>query len=542
MSRALLLGAQWKSVAALSAIPVCLFLLSLALRDLRGPYYLASNSDPDYPYLFNSLSILHQQAPILMEHPGTPVQLLGALAILARWLPSRLGSGSTTVDEAVLADPEGYLSTISVLLAILITASTFVAGIQALRMFGSLVPAMAIQLSLLLFTQVASALPKVSPEPLLIVAGLALTTALVPLVAESDNAGKNRVLLPIFVGAILGFGIATKFTFAPLLGFILMFHGWGKRVIALVASALAFVIFTLPIVSRYEFVVGWVQKLATHQGIYGSGDTGLPDASTLISNLGVLASAAAPLFVQLGLYALLLIVLSVSHLGLAAAERGTIRRLLLIGCLVLMAQIAITTKQPFGHYLLPSMVMCGLLNAAAVVLSRRVTERRRLSALGPAFAAAALVIGVVVAVGRDYDHAAAARANADTASELIRQIEAKNAVVVSYFGSSQLEYALAFGNDYARRAYNDKLRDLYPQALFYDIWQEKFYSFAGPVPDEEVTRTLDTGRTVLMYGLPFVGSYAQYERRLVTEPLPIGARTIYRLVRIAASGSGSESR
>src|SRR5688572_28745365 len=104
MSKALFLRTQWKSVATLAVIPVCLFLLSLALRDLRGPYHLASHSDPDYPYLFNSLSILHQQAPIISEHPGTPVQMLGALAILARWLPGRLGSGSTMVDEAILTD------------------------------------------------------------------------------------------------------------------------------------------------------------------------------------------------------------------------------------------------------------------------------------------------------------------------------------------------------------------------------------------------------------------------------------------------------
>jgi hypothetical protein len=73
---------------AILVVPILLFCFPLILRSYHGPYYLGYNSDPAYAYLLNSLNILNGVPPGHTDHPGTTVQLLGAVGILIRWLGS----------------------------------------------------------------------------------------------------------------------------------------------------------------------------------------------------------------------------------------------------------------------------------------------------------------------------------------------------------------------------------------------------------------------------------------------------------------------
>jgi len=53
------------------------------------------------------------------------------------------------------------------------------------------------------------------------------------------------------------------------------------------------------------------------------------------------------------------------------------------------------------------------------------------------------------------------------------------------------------------------------------------------VTDEEVTTLLRGGKTILLYGSPFVGDYEVYQGALLTEPILIeGDKALYRLVGI----------
>ncbi len=65
-----------------SIIPILLFFLSYSLTIIKGPFYLGSNSDPDYTHLFRSILMLHSIPPTYIDHPGTTVQLMGAVIIL----------------------------------------------------------------------------------------------------------------------------------------------------------------------------------------------------------------------------------------------------------------------------------------------------------------------------------------------------------------------------------------------------------------------------------------------------------------------------
>ena len=59
----------------------------IGIRDLtekKGPLWLSPNLDPSYVYFLNSLLILHGQPPAHIDHPGTPVQLIGAAVLRSK--------------------------------------------------------------------------------------------------------------------------------------------------------------------------------------------------------------------------------------------------------------------------------------------------------------------------------------------------------------------------------------------------------------------------------------------------------------------------
>jgi hypothetical protein len=68
------------------AVAVAVLVLGLCIGGFLGPYYGKSRLDPNYQYLLNGLAVLKGQVPGHTDHPGTPVQELGAVAILLKWL------------------------------------------------------------------------------------------------------------------------------------------------------------------------------------------------------------------------------------------------------------------------------------------------------------------------------------------------------------------------------------------------------------------------------------------------------------------------
>ena len=95
--------AQSRASPWLLVLPVCLFLTGLALNGIRGPYWLGANSDPEYAYLLNALSLAELHPVGHYDHPGTPVQTIGALSL--RVFHSFL-SPAEELPRAVLSDPE----------------------------------------------------------------------------------------------------------------------------------------------------------------------------------------------------------------------------------------------------------------------------------------------------------------------------------------------------------------------------------------------------------------------------------------------------
>ena len=99
---------NWPNLYLL-VFPVIFFFTIFWLREASGPYWLHFNLDPTYSYFFNSLNLLNGMAPSHIDHPGTPVQFLGALIIKI----ASLGSDVDQITDTALRDPEKYIQLIS---------------------------------------------------------------------------------------------------------------------------------------------------------------------------------------------------------------------------------------------------------------------------------------------------------------------------------------------------------------------------------------------------------------------------------------------
>ena len=105
-------------------LPLAFVLATSYLKEARGPYWLGTNSDPDFMYLGGALSLSKLSSPAFADHPGTPVISLGALVIIT----AQAVQQKADLQEDVLKNPEFYLDIIYYTLLVLCAAMLVVAG------------------------------------------------------------------------------------------------------------------------------------------------------------------------------------------------------------------------------------------------------------------------------------------------------------------------------------------------------------------------------------------------------------------------------
>jgi len=499
-----------KAKLILATIPAGLFCLCLILIKHHGPYFLRNNFDPDYAYLLNSLSLLRFQTPGHTDHPGTTLQLLGAVVVLFKWLWTSLFVHRQALTDSVLSHPEEYLRAINIVLDVLISVALYCSAWTVYRLSNSLPAALVLQGSVFVYMQTFLALFRVSPEPLLIAAGLALMVPLAPVVLRRGS-GANENMLAVAAGAIFGFGLITKVTFAPWMAAILLFPKKTQKRRFGITAAVAALVFLLPVTARFAAMSSWFTSLLTHAGHYGKGRVGIPDANVLAANLVSLWQVEPALFWFLGVYAIVLLALPIFRKQGAPLPDG-VRPLLLAGCTAITAEVILVTKHPAFHYLLPALVLTAFVNSALWALLPRPslgTLQIRQVILVPLIAV--IGIGLVRNWAGFQWWMGAARTDRQNIAEL-HAVEERllGCRVMGSYRSSLKVYALAFGNGSSAGVHGSALEKLYPAAINYDPFGDRFWpwSFMNGEndADADVKRLVSNGQCVLMEATPLEAS------------------------------------
>lgn len=463
-----------------AVLPLTMVLLAFTVKAALGPYWLGSNSDPEYCYLFNGLNILGGYPPFHIDHPGTPVQETAAAVIVIRhWL-----AGEGTVVSDALARPEMYLMAINTTLVVLYGIALWGLGLCVVRTTGQWTAALLAQLPPFLATQSIRALGRVDPEPMLLIVTALLATALVWHIRNS--LPRPETAIAVIVGALVGVAVATKINALPFLLLpLLVFPRPWLRVLSLVSTCVAFLIAVLPSWPRFPQFGAWVVSLASHQGEYGHGAAGFMAWSQAFARLAALAKAE-PLYAGM-------VVISLVVGGCAAWRRWGARReghdrlerVLLALAVVQSLQFLMVVKHPAPHYLIPGLGMVGL-NAALVWLTFR---RQVITLPGGTWYGWGVVLALLLCsaprVCLSIDDLIAKR---DDQLSLTRVGDtlSRQGRFVFFYRASDPRFALAFGNEWAGQRYSDVLQKMYPDAIFYHIWGQFYYTFTGRIPAEDM--------------------------------------------------------
>ena len=247
------------------------------------PIHLNSNilygQDPAYQYLFAGVDILQGHAPLHTDHPGTPLQTLIAATIAVVWAVLKIvGIEKNNIFDSVLSDPELYLAATSTTLLLLSGIVTYYFGKSIFRVTRSYSLAFSCQLSPILFASVIPNLVYPSPEALLIIITITLLGAMAPVILNNSNLDKSisqKATLPS--GILCGIGLATKITYFPMFGLLLLLK-YPKQIFQGLLYAIAgWALGVLPIFERLPNMFSWFYRVLTHTGTHGGGSQGLFD-------------------------------------------------------------------------------------------------------------------------------------------------------------------------------------------------------------------------------------------------------------------------
>ncbi len=226
--------------------PFVLWLVPFINRARIGPFFVIGRVDPSYAYLLNSLLVSCGMNPRHTDHPGTPLQILGALVIGT--MRALHGENPLCPTTDVLSRPETYLAGMSIVLQICAAGLVAAVAIRLYTLTGDLFAALVTEVCILISPAVTASFGALGTEILAIPAVLAFGLAILP-IATGSRA--ERPHDPIVVGAILGFGIATKLTVVPLMLYALFFESAKSKWRCVGASAASFIFWTLPIANMY---------------------------------------------------------------------------------------------------------------------------------------------------------------------------------------------------------------------------------------------------------------------------------------------------
>jgi hypothetical protein len=347
----------------LALIPSLLVLFQLALMYQMYPIAINSNGlfgqDPAYQYLFAGVDILLGNSPGHTDHPGTPLQTLIAAIIPVTWGFSRLlGLTQLSTLNALLANPELYLASTSLVLLLCTAGASYYLGHRVLQATNRYLLALACQSTPLVFAAVTPHVIYPTPEAALFFVSTLLMGAIAPLVFSKDHTvPKYNYRQAIWIGALCGVGFAVKVTFVPMLALILLLGRFRLICIAAISMALAWALGVLPIIKKVPQMFAWFYQVLSHTGTHGHGSAGVLNLAEYKQHLLWLL-AVFPLFFYVFLAILAsLFILSVNGIRskVSGASVFTSLRVPFVFLLIALSQTLMVAKHVGASYMIPAL-------------------------------------------------------------------------------------------------------------------------------------------------------------------------------------------
>ncbi|HMR41742.1 MAG TPA: hypothetical protein PKA90_15085 [Ignavibacteria bacterium] len=461
----------------LLAIPFLLLVYSAIMRYAEGPFYLNTLYDPCYVYLVNSLNLAQFISPAHFDHPGTPVQLIGALVIKITHL---FNNKTGNISADVLSDPEYYLSIIHITLAVINCIILFISSVIIYKATNNIYVSLLLQLSPFISYMVSYELSVVTAETFMIPVIMLLIAYSIKFIYSGKRSETGFVII---FAVFCGLGMAAKITFAPLVIIpLVLLNGYKNKLKFSLFTCFSFMIFFLPSISNFNFFGSWVKNLFIFDGLYGKGNPDIIDIQTFLIHLRNIFSENLIFFI---IFLLIFLTLMITFQKLKkSGKNDQIRsesKLLLAIFLSMLLQIIIVAKHYSGHYIVPAVMLSvtGLFlcirlysDTGFVFAGKTVSNNIYISII--------VIIFFITSADTviNYQQQNTLKENAFATMNFAEDVSEKG-ILISSYGSSSKSYALAFSTNWAGKnteKYKNIIHDLYPKDLYYDFWDNRIYS------------------------------------------------------------------
>lgn len=474
---------------ALLAIPSFLIFSSLNRIEQREDIWYGGGYDPSYAYLYNSLNMATFRLSGHIDHPGTPMQVIGGVVLRIAYTINPFGGDSIT--DAVISQPEFYLNILNKSVAWMSVITLIVLGLFIFRFTKNIWYAILIQTTPL-FSEILlyNGFLRISQEVVLMIGSI--TFGAFCLFWLFRQGQKPPKFFSDGFGIITGFGLASKIIFLPLMLIPMIISGGKKnRIRYLKASILSFIFFTIPIIPAYHSMVWWIVRLFSHSGIYGSGDTTIINTTTYFADLKSMIIGEPLLLITFLLTFIFLMVLLIGKITVkykvrALSHVDSNKSFLLLLAIFITQAIGfiVTAKHPKTSYLMP--YLC--LSSVSIIVMLHVFSRLFKKELVRHSITAIIVVTIsAISFIRTKPPLKTMFTNNnnqvfETAWQVAREFDnssfndSRHAVIGINPGPSPIA-AHFFANAYSRMRYADQLTTYYPHYYIFDTYSERLVNW-----------------------------------------------------------------
>jgi hypothetical protein len=477
-----LLSQKYFSTFLFLIIPI-IFLLNVTVIHYSLGAFFMGRVDPEYFYMYNGIVLGAGNLSIqYYAHPGTPLHFLIATSsrIIDLFQPG-------DYMKSFVDDPEKYIHAANLFLNALITIVLFVCGLYAKKYSGSYLAGLLIQF----FPFGSSALLSISgrlfPEALMIIPLLLISLMIIKYIYDNTDPAGYFIDIVLY-GLIIGFGIACKLTFIPviLIPLVLLQISFRQKIRMVLYTILFFAIFAYPVVFNYDDFWRWVYGIFTHSGKYGGGEKNFIDFATVPDNLENLLKFNKELFtvalsslVISGLY-------SIKYVKDKSLSNLKIRRAVYAVNISILVCIAFTLKHFELYYFMPFSIfkyLLILLSTLLILSYRKISGSRLLKTITVSSVSVLILFmtyGQVLQMRTDISYSNQRNIKLQQEyNKVIPLVENDRPIIIAgpYFGAPFIEFAHFNGFimcSHLKGFFTSYLKEKYPYSYQYVTWSDKF--------------------------------------------------------------------
>jgi hypothetical protein len=466
-------------------IPVIFLLNAIVLHSYLGKFFLTS-VDPEYFYLYNGILIGGGNLDIkFIATPGIPLDFLIATSsrIINFFQPGDFG-------KDFIDDPEKYIHAANLFMNILIALVLFTCGYYTKKYSGSYLAGLLFQLGIFGAADLLILSGRVIPEAIMMIPLLFVGLMVIKTIYQEDNSPGTSADIVLFA-LIIGFGIACKLTFSPvlLIPLVLLRRPYRQKIKLILYTVLFFAIFAYPVVVNFQKFWLWVSGLFLHSGHYGAGSKNFVDLSVIPGNFRTLFNNDK-MFFYIAIFSLLAaVVFSFRAFKNKEVINSRIVRAILGINLSLLISLIFTLKHFALYYFMPFYLFKYLLVLLCILL---IVSNQNNSVL-KRYKAVTLIFFSIFILYISYGEVRQIRAgivhyrqrNGIVEREykkIISLVEPGKPIILTcpYYGSPFIEFGHFNGYMESRKlasGFKPYLKEKFPVTFQYVPWSEGFYQW-----------------------------------------------------------------